>query len=463
MNPGLSFLIIFALLPCIVIGQDPGNEEEDPFKRDPIFTKPLDQIFQRSTGELPDDTSRAFDEETVKYYVRSVNEDGIDFGGSLESGPYNSNPLFSQYPNLPMIHFNRVNGLFLGLRSERMQWHNYNNFLSVPGIRPHGLIGFGTATGRWEYALGLEKLLGRNEHFMIGAEFHRATATEDFWRVGLIESAFTSLFASYDYPDYFQMEGFGAYGAVRTRRFLEAAISYNVDTFSSLDLQTRYSFFGYQRTYRPNPGIDPSMDEAKIQRIALGATFNPRKIILARNFTFTASAKVELADNPGFDNDFSYNRYTSELKFYFNFEPGSVLKWRVKGGAITGEAPHFKQFHLGGIGSLRATPYKAFSGNQTFLSNLEVHFGRITGRPENWINFDSFHITLFLDSGWASFNESLKNDPNPFMSRRRIQLKDLKHDAGIGAGSGLLRLELAWPVDNFERSPAVWIRFNPTF
>jgi hypothetical protein len=460
----INILLFSLVLSVPLIAQD-SDPEDDPFKRDPIFSKPLDEIFQRTIGQDNDsDTDLSeLDQERVRSYVRSINEDGIDFDGALEAGPYHTNPVFSQYPNLPMIHFNRVNGLFLGIKKERMQWHSYSSFFDISGIRPHGFIGVGTASKRWEYAVGLEKLIGESNHVMIGAEFHRGSATTDYWRVGLIESTFTSLFASYDFPDYYLMEGFGAYTAVRSRRYFEAAFSYNIDDFSSLDHQTRFSFFGSPGIYRPNPPIDPVLSSARIQRIEIGGSFNPKKLILRPNFTFTGSLTAEFANNSNFNNDFYYNRYTGELKTYINFEPGSLLKWRVRTGAVTGNAPWFKNFQIGGIGSLRATPYKSLNGNQMFLSNLEIHFGRQRSSSDGWINTDDFHITLFLDSGFSYTNENLQTSNNPFNAFKNYRFRDLTHDAGIGAGSGLIRAELAWPLNNFNRTPAFWIRFNPTF
>jgi hypothetical protein len=172
----LQFLIcLIFLLPLPVLAQ--VGSDDDPFKRDPIFTKPLDDFF--GTGDPEEETGK--DAEQV---IRRLSVSGIDLGGSLEAGPYYSNELYSQYPNLPMFHFNRVNGLFLGIRKERMQWHRYGSFLDIPQIQSHGFIGYGTASKRWEYALGAEKKIGRNNHLMIGGEFYRATGTEDYRRTG---------------------------------------------------------------------------------------------------------------------------------------------------------------------------------------------------------------------------------------------------------------------------------------
>jgi len=189
----LPLFISLLLLPVAVLSQQTTSEEEDPFKRDPIFNKTLQELLGEKTEEDSDDID-------PKRRFRSLQEEGIDFDGALEAGPYNTNPLFNQFPNLPMIHYNRVNGLFLGLKKERMQWHDYGGFFNIARFRPHGLIGYGFASNRWEYAIGLERFIGRENRVMIGAEFHRASATEDHWRVGLIESSLTAFFASYDFP-----------------------------------------------------------------------------------------------------------------------------------------------------------------------------------------------------------------------------------------------------------------------
>ena len=455
MNKFLQIFLIFLIFPLALVAQQ-SEETEDPFKRDPIFNKSLEELMGRdsdsdSTGIEPQRRFRSFQQE------------GIDFDGALEAGPYNTNPLYNQFPNLPMIHYNRVNGLFLGIRKERMQWYDYNSFLDLNKFKVHGLIGYGTASQRWDYAIGLERFVGRNDRILVGAEFHRATATEDYWRVGLIESTFTALFAAYDFPDYHLKDGFGVYTAVRSKRWFEGAFSYNNDDFSSLSVGTNYSFFGKGSSYRPNQPIDLLTDETNIQRFNVALSFNPKRLILNRYFSVSATTEIELADNSGFENEFSYSSYLAELNLFSNFEPGSVLKWRIRAGSITGNAPLFKQHQLGGIGSLRGSPYKIFTGNQMLLSNLEFQFGSIIGGGNEWVDFDSFYTTFFLDSGFARRSSDLLNSTNPFEDMSGFSFSDLQHDIGVGLGSDLIRAELAWPLKRFGSTPAFWIRFNPTF
>lgn len=451
-------LLILLVVPVTAFSQQTGSEEEDPFKRDPIFNKSLEELMGRESEQA--DSSAAIE---PRRRVRDLQREGIDFDGALEAGPYHSNPLFNQFPNLPMIHYNRVNGLFLGIKKERMQWYDYSPEFSVSRFRVHGLIGYGTASKQWEYAIGLERFIGRNNRLLIGAEFHRATSTEDYWRVGLIESSFTALFASYDFPDYHQKEGFGAYAAVRGKRWYEAAFSYNDDEFSTLDVGTTFSLFGKSGVFRPNQPIDLSTDEANIQRLNVALTLNPKRLMMSRYFTASAMAEIELADNSAFDNDFNYRKHTAELMLFSNFEPGSVLRWRLRAGSITGDAPLFNQFQLGGIGTLRGSPYKVFSGNQMLLSNIELQFGRIIGGGNEWVDLDSYYTTIFLDSGFVRQSDDLSKGTSPFQDMSGFSFSDLQHDVGVGMGSDLFRAELAWPLKRFGSTPAFWIRFNPTF
>ena len=449
-------LIILISVPAIAQQAD----SDDPFKRDPIFTKSIDELF--SPREADEEEERPEREEFDKV-VRRLSTTGLDLGGSLEAGPYYSNALYSNYPNLPMIHFNRVNGLFLGVRKERMQWHRYGNFLDIPQIQPHGFIGWGTASKRWEYAIGLEKLIGQRNRLLVGAEFHNATSTEDYRRVGLTETSLTAFFAGYDFLDYHKMEGFGLYAVYRTSRWLETAFSYNRDTFSSVEQTTGYTMFGKSSTYRPNPPIDEIADEIDLDIYGFSVSLNPRRVLISDRFTVAGTVTLELADNSSSDEQYRYNKYLSEFQLFYNFEPGSVLRWKIQAGGITGNAPDFKNFYLGGIGTLRGSPYKFFDGNQMFSSNLEVQFGRPSHRAGEWIRDYNLHLLLFLDSGWIRELPELRDTGGPFKNFSDISFSEFQHDAGIGLGTGAIRFELAWPLRTFDSTPTLWVRFNPTF
>jgi hypothetical protein len=174
----LLILSFFIVLPLVTDARQ--TDSDDPFTRDPIFTKPIDELIGISQSDEEDGARQESDD--FDRVVRHLSTTGLDLGGGFEAGPYYSNALYSQYPNLPMFHFNRVNGLFIGLRKERMQWYRHSSFLDIPQIQPHGFIGWGTASKNWEYGIGLEKKIGERERLMVGAEYHKASSTEDFNR-----------------------------------------------------------------------------------------------------------------------------------------------------------------------------------------------------------------------------------------------------------------------------------------
>lgn len=461
-----SILLLSLLILCPIYGLAQETDRDDPFKRDPIFTKPLDDLFGTGSEETVQGKDEVHGREFEKV-VRRMSRTGIDLGGSLEAGPYFSSDLYSQFPNLPTWHFNRVNGLFMGIRKERMQWHRYGNFLNIPQIEPHGFIGYGTASKRWDYALGLEKLIGFNDRLMIGGEFYRAAATEDYQRVGLTETSLTAITAGFDFLDYYLMEGYGAYLVFRSNRWIETGFSYNRISFSSIEQTTGFSIFGGSGNYRINPPIDQLADEIDLDIYTLSLALNPRNVLISNRFTAGGKIKMELADNTQSDEDYRYNKYQADVSLFYNFEPGSVLRWRVQTASITGNAPDFKNNYLGGIGTLRGSPYKIFSGNRMFLSNLEIQFGKPSSRSGQWIRDYNMHLLLFLDSGWVGNYEPTGNGngdgDRPLKGFGRMKLSDFQQDAGVGLGSGALRFELAWPLKNFDSKPVFWVRFNPTF
>lgn len=452
------------LIAGIARAQSRGDStEQDPFKNDPFFSKPVSDFFKAPSAE---NDSLSTDRH-IQQLVSDLNEQGLDFRGVIEAGPYNSNALYSVYPNLPMIHYNRVNSLFLGVKSERMQWYHNDNLLGIPNIQLNGLLGYSFGQKDWQYSIGLEKLIGRKKHFMIGGEYHDATATNDDWRVGLNETSLTAFMGGYDYLDYYKQKGWGAYILARSNRYFEGGVAFSDDRFNSVTKETNWALFGAGDRFRANPPVNIQnglpVDTLNISALTFTAAFNPKRLVLAKDFTFTLSAIAEIAD-PGIgDSDFKYEKYTGELISYINLEPGGMFKYRLRMSSITGEAPQFKQLYLGGVGTMRALPFKSMSGNQMLLSNAELQFGSPKYSSEGWIDFDDIYLSLFLDSGWTDFDPKLTSSDNPFSGLSRFKFSELKHNGGIGVGTSFIRCELAWDLNNTGRAPVFWLRLNPTF
>lgn len=450
----ILLLLLLALSQAAWAQQSDSLDVDDPFEDDPFFSRPFEDVLKKPPKDW-------VESEDVKQHVNYLNAYGLDYEISIDGGPYQAPPIYASYPNLPMIHYNRVDGLFLGFRKDRMQWHSDEWLFGIESINPHGLIGYSFGQDEWQYALGLDKVFGGDrKKFIVGAEYHYASTTDDYWRVGLDETSLTALFAAYDYMDYYTQEGYGVYAVYRTPKYLEFGISYNNDEHYSDTLNTRYSFFGRKSEYRPNPLID----EGAYESLNLSFRFNPDHIIMAKHFTFEIDGTVELADLGGMDNARMYNRYVGELRLFINLEPATLLKIRTRAGSITGDYPSQREFELGGIGTLRASPFKFMRGNQMILNNAEMHFGSSDyGYNSEWIDFEDFTLNLFLDSGWMANHTELLDTQDPFTGFDRFAVKNMTHDVGVGLGTNLFRVEAAWPIDHIDKSPVIWFRFNPTF
>jgi len=388
--------------------------------------------------------------------------EGLDTEFYSESSFGVKNPIYSAFPVNSMLHYNRVDGLFIGYQEDKMEWNN-SNFLNVENVDLHGLIGFSTALGNIQYSLGAEKSIGIDRKWwLIGGEFYKSTSTEDYWRTGIFENSVSSFISGIDYMDYQESDGFGFYTMMKPVESLELGLAYNNQKVSSLEQQTEYSVFNKYSTWRDNPSIDSHFDRIDQQNLTLGLTINPYGIKSNSILQTTLSAKAELADIQGFNNDFLYNLYQVEAKSYLRLDKSTMLKWRLMAGSITGNAPDYKNFALGGIGSLRAFGYKILSGNQMLLSNLELEFGRSRNSENRWPDLSHTTLSIFMDSGYSNFNPDYAYAENP-LNEYDISFSDLSHNVGMGLGLGFIKFEVAKPISGEGGQSVFWIRFNPTF
>lgn len=388
--------------------------------------------------------------------------EGLDKDFYTESNFGVKNPIYSAFPVSSMLRYNRVDGLFIGYQEEKMDWNN-SNFLNVENVDLHGLVGFSTALGNLQYSLGAEKSIGNDRKWwLIGGELYQTTSTEDYWRTGIFENSVTSFFTGFDYMDYQQSDGFGFYTMLKPMRNVEVGLAYNNQTVSTLEQQTEFSIFSRYSDWRPNPAVDSQFDQIGQQNLTVGVTFNPYGIRSNSALQTTLSAKAELANIEGFNNDFRYNSYQAEAKSFLRLDKSTMLKWRVMAGSITGIAPDYKKFALGGIGSLRAFGYKMMKGNQMLLSNLELEFGSSRDHGNSWPDLSNTTISIFMDSGYSNYNSGLEMSDDP-LGHFNISFGDLSHNVGMGLGLGFIKLEVAKPISGAGGQSVFWLRLNPTF
>lgn len=367
---------------------------------------------------------------------------------------------FGNYKFIPAsqsLRYNRVDALFLGLGTDFA--NSSSNLYEINGLLFNGFLGYSTGQKNWQYRAGVSKPFGKT--LLFGAELMNTTTTDDYWRTSLSENTVTALVAGYDYHDYYNAEGYSAYSQLNISKFISLAASYNYTTYSSLALNTGYSVFDGGNIGRFNPAIDVTSDQIKQESLGFKLTIN-KKGLTNGVITSKFLASAELSDEAWMiNNDFSYSKFELTSINYLRLDQNTFLKVRLMGGSITGVAPDFKNFALGGIGSLRASGYKFYTGNKMLMSNTEVVFGDIWSFNKGNIEMNGMYFSIFMDSGWSEFVNNTSNDP--FDGFQGVKFSEFTHNIGAGVGFDILRFEAATPLAGSDGFTAFWIRFNPTF
>ncbi|MBC8065566.1 MAG: BamA/TamA family outer membrane protein [Chlorobia bacterium] len=147
----------------------------------------------------------------------------------------------------------------------------------------------------------------------------------------------------------------------------------------------------------------------------------------------------DIADSLGNKN---YIKTTAEYRFYWSDQkprtrnelesPRRVLAFRARYGVISGDAPFFEQYFMGGASTIRGYEEDRFWGKQSFLTTLEYRL------PVQ----KSLSLSAFMDYGgaWGGFGTV-----GEFTQSRSTNLK-LGYGVGVSFRSplGPLRLDLAF-------------------
>jgi len=400
---------------------------------------------------IVDDLNTNTDRYAVFHQSNSLNYDLFD--------DYEYDNQFGNYRFLPTsqsLRYNRVDALFLGIGSDFTSPDS--EILNIGGLEFDGFIGYSTGQEDWQFRAEVSKSIGNS--FAVGGELRNTSTTNDYWRTGLSENTFTSLVAGYDYHDYYKAEGYGVFSEATLGKYVSVGGSYNYTTYSSLLNSTDYSFFDGGNIGRINPAIDANTDLITHKSIGLHLGIN-KKGYTRGVFTSKFLAEAELSSDPSFQNDFSYNKFEITSLNYLKIDRNTLLKVRMMAGSITGTAPDFKNFALGGIGTLRAAGYKFYRGDRMLLSNAEIVFGDFWEFEKGNLELEGLYISMFLDSGWTDFVANNSNDP--FSGFESFTFSEFTHNIGAGIGTGFIRFEVATPVAGSEGFTSLWIRLNPTF
>lgn len=443
------FLLILTLFiaPHALVAQS-EESKSDPFKDDPFFTKPIDQWF--SVDNVVDRVSKRAE--------RMKRGGGVD-DGFRDLGGFSTNPGFSYLDRMGTgIRFNRVEALYIGLHIDRST--NLGGSRNS-GFDTYGSIGYSFGRKDWLYTLGIERAFGPKQNALFGVNYARVTDSDDNWRVGSVENSLYSFFSVFDYKDYYDRQGAQIYGVIQPVGNVELSVSYSDEKYKSLQKETGFSVFGKGSSVRENPMID----EGQLQLFRFGLQLNPKDRLQNHFWGGSLDFDAEYSDLTG-NSDFDYQRYQLETRNVLLLDPGAALQNRIKLVSVTGTAPNFKYVPLGGISTMRATPFKSMMGSHVVLINTELNFGffRSVGYEyEDILDIDMSmtSFSIFADLGWT--NGSFRPTNSIFDGFDEFTFGDMAADVGVGVNFSSFRVEAAWKANDLAKNPVFWIRLNPTF
>lgn len=357
-----------------------------------------------------------------------------------------------------LLRYNRVEGVFVGLQApRRFHWDKARQFTAF------GSLGYGFGAHRWQYSIGAAQQFGFGTELLeFGVESHNTIESRDYWIVGNAENSLNALLARYDYRDYFAREGFSGWlGLYHRAELLDAQVKvvFLSDIHSSRDAVVHWSVFRSAAAFRANPPVA----EGRMKSVMISADLHQleEKDHYPRGWSISLSSEFA---GRGLKGDFSFDSYVLDVRRYQPLGQYESLNARLRAVTSHGTLPPQRLHHIGGISTVSAYAFKAFSGNRLMLANVEyLVSGEILSEGAEFplSLLSKVGVVLFVDAGYV---DDVPTDVSATRGFGQFSFRDVKSDWGIALGSrdGQYRLGFSWRLD--ERAPvAIFFRMRRPF
>jgi hypothetical protein len=372
------------------------------------------------------------DRNRLRYPGRTFNVPWADEQGNLDNF---------------LFRYNRVEGIFVGLGSEKKyNWDGARSFTTF------GSVGWGFRSHTWRGNLGLARQFAiknpdANEMIELGVEGYSLTDSKDAWLIDVNENTAAAVFFHEDFRDYFQREGFTGHVAYyqQSEGFkFELKLAYLRDTYDSLRNVTDWALFGGSKSFRANPIIDAG----EMRSIVASGGLSTITKTMHGPEGWSLYGKMEYGPS-SLGGLFNYSQYLVDVRRYQPITSFDNLNFRVRVGSSDGTLPLQKMYDLGGLGTLHAFPFKFESGNRMVLFNAEyIINGGFLDELDFWPTwlFRNINILLLTDAGLTRTIASSAGFSEGF---DKITWGEFRHDIGAGFSnrSGSFRIALAWRTD----------------
>jgi cytoskeletal protein CcmA (bactofilin family) len=346
-----------------------------------------------------------------------------------------------------IFRYNRVEGLFLGLGSEkRYYWDGQKSYSAF------GSFGYGFKSHNWRGNLGLSRQFAFDDGqlFEVEVEGHSLTDSKEDWLIGLGENTAAAFFIHEDFRDYFQRSGFGVnagYAVQQDYLTGQVKVGYLSDQYQSMTNQTEWSLFGGNKVFRLNPLIDEGMMRSVVG--SAGISTVTTTIYGPEGWSILAIAE---GTKKSLKSDFEFDRYVADIRRYQPLGRYDNFNVRMRAGSSDGVLPIQKTFDMGGLGTLPAFPFKGETGNRMLLMNAELVInGDFLGDLSFWPSWllREINFVVFSDAGLVRTMPATARWTEGFDN---IRFTDFQHDVGAGVGtrSGSFRIAFVWRTDRSE-------------
>lgn len=354
-----------------------------------------------------------------------------------------------------MFRYNRVEGLFLGLRLGRDSWREKGS----AWFDLYGHAGYGFSRKHGCYQIGLERSIFGSFGPIIGAEAHDVVATEDEWIVPTFENSLAALFLREDFQDFFRQEGYSAYLSHDISEYVTLTGEFRKDHHYNLKRKTNWSIFGGDKKFRENPYIE----EIEFKSLIAKLTLDTRNSYKYPDQGWFINLIGEFAGEDFNKNGVDFDRFIVDIRRYQPITYGENLDFRLRAGSSRGLLPTHLKFDLGGLSTIRGYKFKEFeNNNRMLLGNIEY---RIHGRrnPLNSVlGMSDFSLILFADAGygWSVADTLEAND-----GFDDLDWEDLYTAIGFAITNrdGNIRLNFAKRLDEKGEPLVVIFRINRPF
>jgi hypothetical protein len=411
------------------------------------------QIDRRSNsrifGDIVETSARYLKEDESEIHRDRYEEKGREWRRDQERGRWHED----WEDNFEAkIHYNRVDGLFLGGELPRYYSRRYSVNIDV-----FGFGGYALKSKRWQYEAGAEFYIGRSFRFILGGEAHDLTDTQDEWIIPELENSLAAALINEDFRDYYRREGFSLYASQNLGWSLKLTATYRNDNFFALPNQTDWSLFANKKRFRINPAIDEGKMISYLGQITLDT--RDHREHPQRGWLISLEGETS---RPEFDSDFDCDRFIVDVRRYQPIGYGKNIDLRLRAGSARGVLPEQYLFDLGGISTLRGYRFKEFTGDRMVLANVEYRLNAGASRLRNIPVIEDLNLILFFDAGYAWFAEDKTAADKSF---DYLTTDKLKTNFGLALTDhdGQVRVNFAKRTDVGGKDMVVTFRLNREF